>query len=94
VQTHGCAEGSVAPTCLAEVAAADTLFAWIDRRDTIGTLVEIGAAYATKKPIFVAFADEALSELFYFAEQLATVAVITADVKAAWDLFARWRANS
>ena len=94
VQTHGCAEESLASTCLAEVAAGDTLFAWIDREKTIGTLVEIGAAYATKKPVFVAFADEALAELFYFAKQLATVAVIAADVKAAWDLFVRWQTNN
>ena len=94
VLDHGIACEGLAQDCLAEVTGADVLFVWIDRENTIGTLVEIGGAYATKKPIFVAFADEALAELFYFAKQLATVAVITADVKAAWQLFARWRANN
>ena len=94
VDRHGGACEELAQSCLWEVAGADVIFVWIDRKDTIGTLVEIGAAYAAKKPTFVAFADEALAELFYFAKQLATVAVVTADVKAAWDLFARWRANN
>ncbi len=94
VDRHGSVCEDLAQNCLREVASADVLFVWIDRKNTIGTLVEIGAAYATRKPILVAFADEALAELFYFAEQLATVAVIAADVKAAWQLFTRWQANN
>ena len=56
-------------------------------------MVEIGGAYTKCKPIFLAFANEALSKDFYFVKQLATVAVITPDVMAAWKLFARWQAN-
>jgi nucleoside 2-deoxyribosyltransferase len=84
----------VAQDCLSEVAAADVLFAWIDREETIGTLIEVGAAYAAGKPIFIAFTDEELARHFYFAQQLVTGAVITVDVKTAWDLFARWRTNN
>ena len=89
---HGMAEPELARRCLKEALAASLLFCWIDRKDTIGTLVEIGAAHTTGTPIFVAFANENLAEHFYFAEQLATVAVVSADVKAAWDLFTRWQA--
>ena len=94
VEGHGLNHDGLAQDCLAEVAAADALFVWLDREDTIGTLVEIGAAYAARKPIFIAFAAEELAEHFYFAQQLATAAVITADVKTAWDLFTRWQTNT
>jgi hypothetical protein len=43
---HGQATEGLAFNCLDEVAAADVLFAWIDGYETIGTLAEIGAAYA------------------------------------------------
>ena len=69
-------------------------FDFIDREETIGTLIEVGAAYAAGKPIFIAFTDEELARHFYFAQQLVTGAVITVDVKTAWDLFARWRTNN
>jgi hypothetical protein len=91
---HGDAYPGLAENCLTEVAEADALFAWIDREDTIGTSVEIGAAYAARKPIFIAFADGELAQHFYFTQQLATGAVITADAKAAWNLFVRWQNNS
>jgi nucleoside 2-deoxyribosyltransferase len=90
---HGIARESLARDCLQEVATCDALFAWIDRDDTIGTLVEIGAAYAQRKPLFVAFADEQLSEHFYFGKQIATIAVIAADAVSAWKLFARWQSK-
>ena len=50
------------------------------------------AAHAEHKPIFATFANEQLAEHFYFIKQLATVAVITPDVMAAWKLFTRWQA--
>ena len=90
---HGLAFEGLADECLAEVAGADAVFAWIDRKETIGTLVEIGAAYAARKPVFVAFTRPDLTELFYFVKQLATVAVIT-DVIAAWNLFTRWQTGA
>jgi hypothetical protein len=92
VDNHGGAAEGLADECLAEVAGAHALFAWMDREETIGTLAEVGAAHAYRKPIFVAFADARLAEHFYFIKQLATVAVI-ADVTAAWNLFARWQAT-
>lgn len=88
-EDHGIGCESLANECLDEVAEASTLFAWIDRDDTIGTLVEIGAAYTARKPIFIAFADDQLAQYFYFAKQLASIAVVTPDVMAAWALFAR-----
>jgi nucleoside 2-deoxyribosyltransferase len=93
IDNHGAVEENLADDCLSEVSDADFLFAWIDRSGTIGTLVEIGAAYARGKPIFIAFANEQLAEQFYFVKQLATVAVITPDVMAAWKLFERWQIN-
>jgi hypothetical protein len=90
---HGLTYEGLAKNCLAEVEDADALFAWIDREDTVGTMVEIGAAYTVDKPIFIAFANDALADRFYFVRQLATVAVITGDVTAAWKLFAQWQSN-
>jgi hypothetical protein len=92
IEAHGASEHGLAQDCLREVEDADLVFAWVDREDTLGTLVEIGAAYAEHKPIFAAFANEQLAEHFYFIKQLATVAVITPDVMAAWKLFTRWQA--
>lgn len=94
VDNHGATCEGLADECLAEVAGADALFAWVDREETIGTLVEIGAAHARGKPIFVAFADARLAKHFYFVEQLATVAVATPDVTAAWNSFTRWQAGA
>ena len=94
VDNHGCACEGLADNCLDEVADADALFAWIDCEETIGTLVEIGAARAGHKPTFITFANGRLAEHFYFIKQLATVAVITPDVMAAWKLFTRWQANT
>lgn len=94
VDNHGGACLGLANQCLDEVAGAHVPFAWVDREETIGTLAEVGAAHARSKPMFVAFADEQLAKHFYFIEQLAAVAVVTADAMAAWDLFTRWQASS
>ena len=88
---HGCAYQGLAPSCLDEVKKADALFAWIDRQDTIGTIAEIGAAHAMDTPIFVAFANGELVQHFYFAQQLATIALTAPSAAVAWDLFVRWQ---
>ena len=91
VDRHGGSCPGLADECLDEVASAHALFAWIDREETVGTVAEVGAASARRKPIFLALANEGLAKRLYFIKQLATVAVITADVKAAWNLFACWQ---
>jgi hypothetical protein len=91
VAGHGYGSHELAKTCLTEVSESDVLFAWIDRADTVGTMVEIGAAHSLQKPIFVALANQGLAKLFYFAVQLATVAVISPDALMAWKTFVRWR---
>jgi hypothetical protein len=87
---HGQGNHELADQCWREARDADVLFGWIDRIDTIGTLVEIGAAHCYRKPIFLAFAY-GLDAHFYFARQLATVAVGAPSAVAAWDLFVRWQ---
>jgi hypothetical protein len=89
--SHGVGDHGLAQRCLAEVKGADVLFAWIDREDTVGTLIEIGVAYAHRKPIFVAFATAELSQHFYFGRDLTTVTVVASDALAAWKLFVQWR---
>jgi hypothetical protein len=49
----GYAKREVVDKCLAAVLAADVVFAWIDRPDLYGTLVELGFAFAHKKPIII-----------------------------------------
>ena len=39
--------------CLTAITTADIVFAWIDRKDLYGTLVEIGFARAHRKPVWV-----------------------------------------
>jgi hypothetical protein len=91
---HGMGNPEIAFRCLTEMVSADLVFCWLDRRDTVGTLAEVGAACMEHIPVFIAFANKELAEHFYFIEQIATVAVITPDVMAAWKLFERWQANT
>jgi hypothetical protein len=91
---HGCLSEGLAENCIEEVRNSAALFAWIDGVETIGTIAEIGAAYAYGKPIFVAFANEALADQFYFAKQLATIAIDTSKPTTAWKLFCQWQRNS
>jgi hypothetical protein len=86
---HGWMEGneSLAKNCLSEVHKSHVVFCWIDRAYTIGSVAEVGAAHAWCKPIFLALASEQLAEQFYFAKQLATVAIIVPDVATAWRMF-------
>ena len=73
IESHGlyCDEGLPAD-CIQRVRSSDALFAWIDREDTIGTLVEIGAAYARRLDIFIAFKTEELQRHFYFVDRLSS----------------------
>lgn len=88
---HGDDESGVVQRCAEQVEASDALFAWIDREETVGTVVEIGIAHARRKPIFVAFKNEYLARHFYFVAELAHAAVIAPSAGAAWKLFANWR---
>jgi nucleoside 2-deoxyribosyltransferase len=89
--SHSEANEGLPSECLEEVAQSDLIFVWIDREGTTGTLVEIGAARAWGKPIFVAFASEALSHHYYFAKWLADVAIVAPDAVTAWTFFTRWQ---
>lgn len=91
LQDHGRTMESLARDCITEVCQSTAVFVWIDRVDTIGTIAEVGAASAFRKQIFIAFATKELSEQFYFLNQLATVALITPDVTAAWKYFKNWQ---
>ena len=57
--------------CIRRIRASDALFAWIDRKDAIGALAEISAAYAYGKRVFIAFESEELQKHFYFVDRLA-----------------------
>jgi hypothetical protein len=87
---HGACFPELASHCLLEVSNAEVLFAWIDREDTLGTVAEIGAAHILKKTIFIAFLNHRLSEQFYFAKQLADLAVLASSPGEAWAMFTRW----
>jgi hypothetical protein len=91
VRGHGGNFEELAPNCLNQVRRAETVFAWIDRPDTIGTIAEIGAAHALNKKIFVALSEGSLSTQFYFARQLTDVSIVAPSAAAAWDLFIRWQ---
>jgi hypothetical protein len=93
VDGHGCAVDNLADDCIEEVGNSDALFAWIDGPNTIGTIAEIGAAFAYGKPIFVAFATGDLAEQFYFAKQLATIAIVVNTPSTAWKLSQQWHQN-
>jgi hypothetical protein len=96
--THGRIEGNeatnseLAQCCLEQLRKCDVLFVWIDRIETIGTMVEIGAAFG-RIPIFVTFADRVLAKRAYFAAQLADVAVVAPSAVDAWKLFLQWWAG-
>ena len=73
IKSHGlyCDQGLPAD-CVEQVRGSDALFAWIDREDTVGKLVEIGAAYALRKDVFIAFKGEELQRHFYFVDRLSS----------------------
>jgi len=52
--------------CLTQVVKCVVVFAWIDRENTVGTVVEITTAILCKKPVFIVFETVELAEHFYF----------------------------
>lgn len=62
----------IARHCLTWIDEADLVFAWIDSPDAYGSLVEIGYARAIGRPVFVAFASEALLRNLWFAAAAAS----------------------
>jgi len=86
VGDHGSVVERLTEKCIEEVKESEIIFAWVDGTETIGTIAEIGAAFAYRKPIFVAFANGDLAEQFYFAKQLATVAIVASTPNLAWKL--------
>lgn len=87
---HGHVDRSVASTCIREVFDTNVVFVWIERPDTIGTVAEVGAAYAYDTPIFAAFANAELEKQYYFVRDLATISIISPDALKAWAVFTRW----
>src|SRR5262249_17552404 len=79
--------------CLEHLCQSDALFVWIDRAEISGAMIELGATFQ-QKPIFMAFANRALAEKFYFAAQLANVAAIAPSAELAWAQFVRWWATT
>jgi hypothetical protein len=83
--------------CLREVSNSEVLFAWIDSKNTIGTVAEISAAFVYhKKVVFVAFKNEELQKQFYFIDRLCLPikdrwlpgrGVVAPSAKDAWKLF-------
>jgi predicted protein tyrosine phosphatase len=93
LEDHGQATPGLAEDCIREVKKSDVMFVWIDTTETIGTLIEIGVAYADRKPIFMAFASEELARHFYFADSLSSVSVVCPDFHDAWKYFKNWQDN-
>jgi hypothetical protein len=89
---HGKRDSEIAERCLKQLLNCDVMFVWIDRIETVGTMIEIGAAFG-RIPIFVAFADRELADKAYFAAQLADVAVVAPSAIVAWKLFTQWWAG-
>lgn len=89
--SHGQTVDTLANECMSEVYGSEVLFAWIDRHEQIGTIAEIGAAYAWRRPIFIASINEELYGRFYFIQQLATVAIIAPSAVSAWWFFEQWQ---
>jgi hypothetical protein len=86
---HSGENSKIAERCLEQLHKCNVLFVWIDRIETVGTMIEIGAALG-RMPIFVTFADRVLAKRAYFAAQLADVAVVAPSAVDAWKLFLQW----
>jgi hypothetical protein len=91
IECHGFAQEDLGIDCITEVKRSDAVFIWFDRTDTIGTLIETGAAFGAGKALFVAFATHELARELYFARQLATVAIVARDAVTAWRVFKNWQ---
>ena len=56
--------------CKRQIDRAEILFAYIDRDDCYGTLVEIGYAHAKGKEIIIVFGDPELKKEMWFADRM------------------------
>jgi nucleoside 2-deoxyribosyltransferase len=76
--------------CLGQIANCDVVFAWIDRENTVGTIVEIVAACFHKKPVFIVFETAELREYFYFLAHIPNIKFIVDSLPDGWQLFLGW----
>lgn len=79
--------------CFHWLTHSDAVFAWIDKADCHGTLVELGYAHASGIPSCVLFARRELAEEVWFASTLATHAQIARTASEGWTAFCRWWAT-
>jgi hypothetical protein len=83
-------ERELVQRCLCEVTECEVLFAWIDRTNTVGTVAEIGFAYAASKTIFLAFMTQELARHFYFIQPMAKKVTTSPTAALAWKEFEVW----
>lgn len=78
----------VVSKCLFWIEESDIIFAWLDKNDAYGTLVELGLAHSLGKPIFLAMpiGFKAHQDM-WFAWTLADMAIMTANHLQAWEIF-------
>jgi hypothetical protein len=77
--------------CSEQVRDCDVVFAWIDRKETVGTVVEVTIASMHGKPVFIAFATEELADHFYFVVHLSVQHFkFVGKLEHAWDTFREW----
>jgi hypothetical protein len=91
-QAHGWAAGELVDRCMRQVSECDAVFAWIDRENTVGTIVEITAAALSKVPVpvYIAFSTPELAKHFYFVAALAACVTNGLSLEAAWKDFVAW----
>jgi hypothetical protein len=104
---HGCPTGdrhssdthasNLVARCIRQVRSCDAVLAWIDRENTIGTIVEITAAIVSGIPVYMAFQSEELRKHFYFVSELVgdaeCASVVQPSPEAAWSAFVQWAAT-
>lgn len=82
--------------CLRLLDRANVLFAWVNRPDVHGTLLEIGYARGRGIPIYVAYDSRHVEDLAgdgWFARSIADGWAAVPDVHLAWMLFEEWWAE-
>lgn len=87
---HGNYDHGLARDCLQLVLNSDVVFAWITTEATHGTFAELGAAWADRKPTFVAYPNFDLAHELWFARGLATEWCVADSVVAAFRAFEEW----
>jgi hypothetical protein len=83
-------EDKLVRRCMAQVKDSDFLFAWVDRIDTVGTIVEITVAHACGVPIFLAHKSEYYFRHFYFINSLSAMCGVRPTAREAWQRFVQW----